>query len=148
MGYFWSRELQSITRAYYKNSVCAIIIYDITNRVSFEYVNNWIEDIKNSSKKNIMIVLVGNRKELEKRREVTYEEGKELADKNGISLFYEIYEKNVENINNIFYEYVNMIDKKIGEGYYNLDENWGIKCGFEKNVIKMNEKVNKKCLLI
>ena len=92
-----------------------------------------------------MIVLVGNRKELEKRREVTYEEGKELADKNGISL---IYEKNVENINNIFYEYVNMIDKKIGEGYYNLDENWGIKCGFEKNVIKMNEKVNKKCLLI
>ena len=40
-------NFRTITRAYYKNSVCAIIIYDITNRVSFEYANNWIDDIKN-----------------------------------------------------------------------------------------------------
>ena len=49
-------NFRTITRAYYKNSVCAIIIYDIKNRVSFEYFNNQIEDIKNSSKKNIIYI--------------------------------------------------------------------------------------------
>ncbi len=51
-------------------------------------------------------------------------------------------------MNNIFYESANIIAKKIGEGYYNLDENCGIKCGFEKKAIKMDDKINKKCLLI
>ena len=35
---------RSITRAYYKNSVCAILVYDITNRDSFEHISSWIDD--------------------------------------------------------------------------------------------------------
>ena len=39
-------NFRSITRAYYKNSVCAFVVYDITNRNSFANIQNWIEDCK------------------------------------------------------------------------------------------------------
>ena len=38
-------SFRSITRAYYKNSVCAFIVYDITSRSSFENVKSWLDDI-------------------------------------------------------------------------------------------------------
>ena len=37
-------NLKSITRAYYKNSICAIVVYDITSRKSFNNVSNWIKE--------------------------------------------------------------------------------------------------------
>ena len=42
---------KSITRAYYKNSVCALVVYDISRRQTFEKISSWIEDCKNQSPK-------------------------------------------------------------------------------------------------
>ena len=52
-------SFRSITRAYYKNSVCALIVYDISNRESFNNIASWIEDCRNQSPKTIFIVLIG-----------------------------------------------------------------------------------------
>ena len=49
-------NFKSITRAYYKNSVCAIIAYDITKRTSFENVQEWIEEVRSQSPKQILLV--------------------------------------------------------------------------------------------
>ena len=43
---------RSITRAYYKNSVCACVVYDVTSKSSFENIKNWIEDNKKVNNKN------------------------------------------------------------------------------------------------
>ena len=51
-------NFRSITRAYYKNSVCALVVYDITKRESFENVQSWIQDCRNQSPKTIIMVLV------------------------------------------------------------------------------------------
>lgn len=60
-------NFRSIIRTYYKNSVCALIVYDITNRESFQNIQSWVEDCKNQSPKTIFMVLVGNKFDLNDR---------------------------------------------------------------------------------
>ena len=69
---------RSITRAYYKNSVCAILVYDISNRDSFEHISSWIEDCLAQSPKTVFMVLVGNKSDLNEKRKVTFEEDYDL----------------------------------------------------------------------
>ena len=95
-------NFRSITRAYYKNSVCALVVYDISSRDSFNNVSTWIEDCKNQSPKTIFMVLVGNKSDLNDKRQVNTEEGQELADKYGLQ-FYETSAKTGDNVEAIFF---------------------------------------------
>ena len=73
-----------------------VLVYDITNRESFENINSWIIEIK-KGENNKKILLIGNNCELEDKRQVSYEEGEELAKSNNI-LFIETSPKNNENV--------------------------------------------------
>ena len=113
-------SFRPIARAYYKNSVCALVVYDISSRDSFNSVSTWIEDFKNQSPTTVSIILVGNKSDLNDRRQVNTEEGQELANKLGIQ-FYEISAKTGDNVNEIFYNSVDEIAKKIEQNYYDLE---------------------------
>ena len=136
-----AENFRSVTRTYYKSCVCAIIVYDITNRESFNNVNVWVEDCKNETAKTIQIVLVGNKTDLEDKRQVDTEEGEQLAEKYGI-LFYETSAKTGDNVNEILHMSAEEIAKKIEQDYYELDsEDCGIKVG--KNVqVKQTQNKN------
>ena len=126
-------NFRSITRNYYKSSSCALVVYDITSRDSFNSINSWIEACKNQSPKTIFFVLIGNKSDLEERREVSKEEGQELADKLGV-LFYETSAKTGDNVNELFRDSADEIAKKIEKNLYNLDDDeCGIKLGKNKN---------------
>ncbi len=60
-------QFKSITRSYYKNSVCSFLVYDITRKESFDNIKTWLEECKQNSPKTIMIVLVGNKLDLEEK---------------------------------------------------------------------------------
>ena len=130
-------NFRSITRAYYKNSVCAMVVYDITNRESFENIQSWIEDIRTQSPKTVLIILIGNKIDLDDRRIITYDEGNEFAIKNGL-IFGETSAKTGEGIEEIFKKSAQEIDKKMNENYYDLNsETCGIKKGNKgKNINK------------
>jgi Ras-related protein Rab-2A len=131
-------NFRSITRAYYKNSACALVAYDISNRESFENISSWIEDCRSQSPQTIYMVLVGNKSDLEDKRVVTFEEGQELAEKNNM-IFYETSAKTGKNVEEIFYKSAEEIAKKIEQGYYDLDnEGCGIKMGINKKKQEIN----------
>ena len=94
---------RSITRAYYKNSVCSFVVYDISNRTTFDNIKSWVDDCKKLSPKAVLMILVGNKTDLEDKREVSYEEGSIYAQKNGM-LFFECSAKTGQNIDKIFNE--------------------------------------------
>ena len=128
-------NFRSITRAYYKNSVCAIIVYDITNKESFNNIQNWIEDCKNQCPKTVFFVLVGNKNDLENERKVSFEEGKKFADSNDI-LFFESSAKTGNNVEDIFYKSAECISERIIKNDYDLEsDSCGIKLGEETNNI-------------
>ena len=126
-------NFRSITRSYYKNTACAIIVYEISNKKSFENISSWIEECKNTAPKSILMVLVGNKCDLD-NREVTEEEGREFAEKNGM-LFFETSAKTGKNVEELFKESVKVIDQKIKENYYDLEND---SCGIKKG----NEEIN------
>ena len=93
---------QAITRTYYKGAIGALLVYDITKHDTFDHINKWINEVKNNGSKDIVCMLIGNKKDLEEERQVRYEEGKELADKNKM-LFLETSAKTAENVQECFY---------------------------------------------
>ena len=125
---------KSITRTYYKSCVCAIIVYDITSRKSFNDITNWIEDCIKYSPKTVLMVLIGNKCDLEQSREVSTEEGQELSDKNGIS-FYETSAREGTNIKENFQKTGEEIYQNIKKGNYNLDD---IECGIMSSSNEMD----------
>jgi small GTP-binding protein len=78
-------QYKSLTRNFYRNSNGVIIVYDVTNKSSFEKVAEWVQSVIDNTDKAIRMVLVGNKIDL--TREVTTEEGKKLADYYKIPFF-------------------------------------------------------------
>ena len=136
---------RSITRSYYKNSVCACVVYDITNRNSFDNIRSWIEDCKKHSPKTVFLVLIGNKNDLESSRKVSYDEGEDFAKKYGM-LFYETSAKTGKNINEVFMNSCSEIAKKINNGFYDLNrDTCGIKVGFNnQESIVLDDNINKR----
>ena len=66
---------RSITSAYYRGAKGAFIVYDITRKTTFDNIDRWVADLKANGDDNISIVLIGNKLDLEDKREVQKDEG-------------------------------------------------------------------------
>ena len=120
---------RAVTRSYYKNSACAILVYDITNRKSFQDINSWLNECRDLCSKDIYIVLVGNKNDLDKQRAISKDEGKRFAEENNLK-FYETSALNGNNIEELFMNAASdLIDKiESGDCKFDLHVN-GIKIG-------------------
>ena len=76
---------RSVTTAYYKGAVGALVVYDTTNKESFQNVDNWITDLRNYADKKVSVILVGNKNDLENEREVKKEQGEIKSKDYGIA---------------------------------------------------------------
>ena len=128
-----SEKYKSITRGYYNNSTCAIVVYDISKKKSFDSVREWIEECKYYTNDKIHLVLVGNKQDLNEERKVSYIEGKSLADEYGM-VFFESSALTGYNINEIFYDSCRQINEKIEKNFYDLED--------PSNLIKINKILN------
>ena len=116
-----SETFRSVTKGYYSCSCCALVVYDITNEKSFQSVKQWINDCQSFASKNIHLVLVGNKIDLDQDRNVTKESGVELATEYGMD-FYEVSALSGENIDHLFYGICNFISQEIDNGKYDFDD--------------------------
>jgi small GTP-binding protein len=99
---------KSLTPMYYKGAAAALIVYDVSNAVSFEGAKDWIKELQNHANPNILIGLAANKCDLVK--EVDRESGAELASRHHL-LFYEISAKTGEKVEDLFYEIAKKIPK-------------------------------------
>ena len=132
---------QSITRTYYKGAVGALLVYDITRKETFNHLVKWLSEVKENASKEITIILIGNKNDLENERQVTYEEGESFAKENNL-LFLETSAKTSKNIAEAFnlsaLKILNNIQKTGEEEIFNNN----IKINTDKKNI--NQKDNKK----
>ncbi|ANM60592.1 putative small GTP-binding protein [Arabidopsis thaliana] len=77
-------RFRAVTSAYYRGAVGALVVYDITRRTTFESVGRWLDELKIHSDTTVARMLVGNKCDLENIRAVSVEEGKALAEEEGL----------------------------------------------------------------
>ena len=124
-------RFKSITKNYYKGAHGIILIYDITNRRTFDNVKNWVDIIKEEVSEKVTVILVGNKIDSNENRKVSTEEGQGIANEYGLQ-FYETSAKTGDNIDRAF----NNLIKKTVEIFGKYEEK-GQKLG-------NNKKNNKK----
>ena len=95
-------EYRSLIQNFYRNSSLAILVYSIDNKSSFENLEIWLNEIRTKGNPDVKIFLVGNKIDLEDKREVSIEEGKLFYETNKLSLFIETSAKNGTNIQELF----------------------------------------------
>ena len=110
----------SIISQYYRGSSGIILMYDVTNRESFEKLNFWINEIRQHSFDGISILLLGNKTDLKDKRKVQMIEGETYAKENGL-LFSEISVFESSDIVSIFKILIQDIYDKADLD--NIDEN-------------------------
>ena len=77
---------KSITAAYYKGAKGALVVYDITSKISFENIDKWMLEIKEKSSKDLKLMIIGNKSDLKDGRQVSNEEAMRKAKDTGIAL--------------------------------------------------------------
>jgi len=80
-------KYRSITKAYYKGAAGAIVIYDITNSDSFHSIEKWVKELRDHADTNVIMMLIGNKLDLEIKRTVQQADGIEFAKKHSILIF-------------------------------------------------------------
>jgi len=94
-----------------RNALGLLLVYDITDHESFDDVESYLEEIRKKATHDLCIGLVGNKKDLEDKREVSVSEGETFANDNGL-FFIEISAKTGENVNEAFLKCVDMALKQ------------------------------------
>ncbi|KAI9318414.1 ras family-domain-containing protein [Dichotomocladium elegans] len=118
---------RTITRSYFRGAAGALLVYDITSRKSFDELPTWLADVRQHANPNTVIMVVGNKKDLESNREVSREEGEQFARDNDL-FFMETSAKSGENVEEVFVKTAQTIFKKIQSGAIDLSrETNGIK---------------------
>ena len=101
-----------IAKSQYKGSNGIVLIYDITDRKTFDNVSKWMEDIKENIDNKVEVMLVGNKIDKTNDRLVKSEEGQALSEKFGVT-FFETSAKTGEGVNSAFLNIVKNIYHKI-----------------------------------
>ena len=99
---------RSITSAYYKGAKGALIVYDITRKCTFDNIDKWISDLKLNGDKNICIVILGNKSDLDDKREVSKDDGIKKSEMYKTA-FLETSALNGDNIGKAFDEIIEQI---------------------------------------
>ena len=140
------QKFKSLIPMYIRDSKVIIFVYDISNKDSFIYIKNWYNEIKDLFPKDAILILIGNKTDLEEKRQIKTKEAEEYSKQKGF-LFYELSSKIGDKIvdlleNIIFPEISKKFLSKINTDFINRDNGRKNEIKEEKNNNKNNIKIN------
>ncbi|EDN03177.1 GTP-binding protein ryh1 [Histoplasma mississippiense (nom. inval.)] len=112
-------RFRSLIPSYIRDSSVAVVVYDISNAKSFQNTRKWVDDVRGERGNDVIIVLVGNKTDLNDRREVTTAQGEEEAKKHGL-MFIETSAKVGHNVKQLF--------RRIAQALPGMDDESGRAC--------------------
>ncbi|CAM8999408.1 unnamed protein product [Rhodiola kirilowii] len=115
---------RAVTSAYYRGAVGAMLVYDITKRQSFDHIPRWLEELRAHADKNIVIILIGNKSDLESQRAVPTEDAKEFAQKERL-FFLETSALEATNVETAFTTLLTKIFNIVNKNKVTADESQG-----------------------
>ncbi|KNB44039.1 GTP-binding protein [Blastocystis sp. subtype 4] len=123
-------SFRSITRSYYRGAAGALLVYDITRRETFTQLTKWLTEARENGSSNMVIMLIGNKSDLNHRRTVSTEEGAKFAEENGL-IFLETSAKTAANVEEVaFVKTAEQIYHNIETGVIDVsNESNGVKVG-------------------
>mmetsp|Transcript_910 Transcript_910/g.1453 ORF Transcript_910/g.1453 Transcript_910/m.1453 type:complete len:209 (-) Transcript_910:532-1158(-) len=104
-------RFRTLTSSYYRGAQGIVLTYDVTRRETFEHMNQWLEEVKQytpGAGKDVILVLVGNKVDLDEKRQVSRKEGEAWARQRGM-LFIETSAKTKLGIQQVFQELIQKI---------------------------------------
>ncbi|KAF6725986.1 Ras-related protein Rab-8B [Oryzias melastigma] len=94
-------RFRTITTAYYRGAMGIMLVYDITNEKSFDNIRNWIRNIEEHASADVERMVLGNKCDMNDKRQVSKERGEKLAIDYGIK-FLETSAKSSINVEEAF----------------------------------------------
>ena len=137
-------KYKAITGAYYKGSKGAFIVYDITRKDTFASIERWVNDLKATSDPKLTIILIGNKNDLDDKREVSKDQGEEKAKSFGCA-FLETSAFSGDNLDKAFELMVKEIYEKFSNSSSEEEEFEAAKKGEDLKVEKVTDKKKKAC---
>ncbi|KAH3892506.1 ras-related protein Rab-43-like [Dreissena polymorpha] len=114
-------RFRTITQSYYRSANGVIMAYDITKRTSFDSLPRWLDDVKRYAGPSIVQILIGNKRDMENMREVTYTDANSFAQHNHMIAHHETSAKENVNIDETFVKLAKELMRRYGGGSVSLD---------------------------
>mmetsp|Transcript_50927 Transcript_50927/g.108157 ORF Transcript_50927/g.108157 Transcript_50927/m.108157 type:complete len:197 (-) Transcript_50927:160-750(-) len=110
-------RFRTIAPAYYRSAMGVVFTYDITDKATYDHVEDWVAQLDKHADPQVQKILVGNKSDLAEHRKVSVQEGEQLAAKFGMA-FFETSAKNDENVEDAF---LKLSDQVVAKRYANAD---------------------------
>jgi len=136
-------RFRTITSSYYRGAHGIIVVYDVTDKVSFNNVKQWLGEIDRYACQSVNKLLVGNKADLVEKKVVDYNEAKEFADSLGIS-FLETSAKSAQNVEEAFLTMTRQIKERVSRSHDGPTKPTG-GVNISTNSKKIKEGKGKKC---
>lgn len=114
-------RFRSVTRSYYRGAAGALLVYDIANRDSYNSLTQWLQDARSLASPDIVVILCGNKCDLEADRDVSFLEASRFAQENDL-MFLETSALTGGNVEESFLRCARSIVSKIAAGTIDPDK--------------------------
>lgn len=137
-------RFRAITRSYFRNAVGALLVFDIADRMTFAKLPEWMDDVSQSAKPHVPIfVLVGNKSDLDRHRQVLRQEAETFAKSHDID-YIETSARTGTNVEEVYILLARRIYEAIQDGTVSIGDGWdGVKKGDElpKEQVRFSSRI-------